>query len=136
MGAMEPTTGDIKVMVGSPDYNADGGQINFTTIPRNMGSSMKPYTYGAVINARAATVDTPVYDGPSPLIYKDAYSETKIFNYDGKTHGVLPLKKAMGNSLNIAAVKGELSIGVPAVLSYMRNLGVNPPIPRDHVASY
>jgi membrane peptidoglycan carboxypeptidase len=113
-------------MVGSPNYNSKGGQINYTTTVRNMGSSMKPYTYGSVINARAATVDTPVYDGPSPLIYKDAYSTTKIFNYDGRSHGVLPLKKAMGNSLNIAAVKVELSIGVPAVLSWMRNLGVDP----------
>ena len=127
--AEDPKTGDILVMVGSPNYNANGGQINYTTIPRNMGSSMKPYTYGSVINARAATVDTPVYDGPSPLIYKDAYSTTKFYNYDGRTHGVLPLKKAMGNSLNIAAVKVELSIGVPAVLSYMRNLGVQPRIP-------
>ena len=124
--AIEPTTGDIKVMVGSPNYNSDGGQINYTTIPRNMGSSMKPYTYGAVINARAATVDTPVYDGPSPLIYKDAYSTTKFYNYDGKSHGVLPLKKAMGNSLNIAAVKVELSIGVPAVLTWMRSMSVRP----------
>jgi len=124
--AEDPKTGDILVMVGSPNYNAKAGQINYTTIPRNMGSSMKPYTYGAVINARAATVDTPVYDGPSPLIYKDAYSTTKIYNYDFRSHGVLPLKKAMGNSLNIAAVKVELSIGVPAVLTYMRNLGVLP----------
>jgi membrane peptidoglycan carboxypeptidase len=124
--AEDPKTADILVMVGSPNYNARAGQINYTTIPRNMGSSMKPYTYGAVINARAATVDTPVYDGPSPLIYKDAYSTTKFYNYDGRTHGVLPLKKAMGNSLNIAAVKVELSIGVPAVLTYMRNLGVLP----------
>src|SRR5213592_3735910 len=124
--AVQPTTGNILVMVGSPSYNSTGGQINYTTIARNMGSSMKPYTYGAVINARAATVDTPVYDGPSPLVYKDAYSTAKIYNYDGKTHGVLPLKKAMGNSLNIAAVKVELSIGVPAVLTWMRNLGVIP----------
>jgi membrane peptidoglycan carboxypeptidase len=127
--AQDPKTGEIVVMVGSPDYNANGGQINYTTTYRNMGSSMKPYTYGAVVNARAATVDTPVYDGPSPLIYKDAYSTAKIYNYDGKTHGVLPLKQAMGNSLNIAAVKVELSIGVPAVLTYMRNLGMNPQIP-------
>jgi len=126
MIAIQPTTGDILVMIGSPSYNSTGGQINYTTIPRNMGSSMKPYTYGSVINARAATVDTPVYDGPTPLIYKDAYSTTKIYNYDGRSHGVLPLKKAMGNSLNIAAVKVELSIGVPAVLSWMRNLGVVP----------
>ena len=124
--AVEPTTGDILAMVGSPDYNTQGGQYNWTTTERNMGSSMKPYTYGAVINARAATVDTPVYDGPSPLVYKDCCNTTKIYNYDGRSHGVLPLKKAMGNSLNIAAVKVELSIGVPAVLSWMRNLGVYP----------
>src|SRR5216117_2262254 len=124
--AVQPTTGNILVMVGSPSYNSTGGQINYTTIPRTMGSSMKPYTYGAVINARAATVDTPVYDGPSPLVYKDAYSTAKIYNYDGKTHGVLPLKKAMGNSLNIAAVKVELSIGVPAVLTWMRGMNVFP----------
>src|SRR5713226_4192626 len=129
--AEDPKTGEILVMVGSPNYNVNGGQINYTTIPRNMGSSMKPYTYGAVINARAATVDTPVYDGPSPLVYKDAYSTTNIYNYDGKSHGVLPLKKAMGNSLNIAAVKVELSIGVPAVLGWMRNMNVLPRIPVD-----
>jgi membrane peptidoglycan carboxypeptidase len=124
--AEDPKTGEILVMVGSPNYNAPGGQFNWTTVPRNMGSSMKPYTYAAVYSARAATVDTPVYDGPSPLIYKDAYTTTKFYNYDLRTHGVLPLKKAMGNSLNIPAVKVELSIGVPAVLTFERNLGVLP----------
>ncbi|HKV87133.1 MAG TPA: transglycosylase domain-containing protein [Candidatus Dormibacteraeota bacterium] len=129
MVAEDPTTGDILVMVGSPDYNGKAGQINYVTTPRNMGSSMKPYTYAAVYNARAATVDTPVYDGPSPFVYKDAYSTTLIYNYDHASHGVLPLKKAMGNSLNIASTKVELSIGVPSVLAWMRNLGVNPLIP-------
>jgi membrane peptidoglycan carboxypeptidase len=124
--AENPQNGEIIVMVGSPDYNAPGGQYNWTTTPRNVGSSVKPYTYAAVINARAATVDTPVYDGPTPLVYKDAYSTTKIYNYDLRSHGVLPLKKAMGNSLNICAVKVELSIGVPAVLTFMRNIGVQP----------
>src|SRR5579859_3986499 len=124
--AEDPKTGEILVMVGSPDYNAFGGQYNWTTTPRNMGSSMKPYTYAAVINARAATVDTPIYDGPSPLIYKDAYSTTKFYNYDDRSHGVQPMKKCLGNSLNICSVKVELSIGVPAVLAYMRNAGVQP----------
>jgi membrane peptidoglycan carboxypeptidase len=126
--AEDPRTGDIEVMVGGPDYNAstNGAKINLATTPRNMGSSMKPYTYGAVIAAKVADVDTPIYDGPSPLIYKDAYSTTKFYNYDGKSHGVLPLKKAFANSLNICAVKAELSIGVPSVLDWMRNMGVDP----------
>ncbi len=128
MVAEDPRTGEILVMVGGPDYNAtiNGAKINLATTPRNMGSSMKPYTYGAVIAAKVATVDTPIYDGPSPLVYKDAYSTTKFYNYDGRSHGVLPLKKAFANSLNICAVKAELSIGVPAVLTWMRNMGVNP----------
>ena len=134
--AEDPKTGDIEVMVGSPNYNAPTGQINYATTPRNMGSSMKPYTYAAVFNARAATVDTPVYDGPSPLVYKDCCSTTQFFNYDHRSHGVLPLKKAMGNSLNIAAVKVELSIGVPAVLSWMRNLGLQPLIPIPNTSDY
>src|SRR5712691_2797288 len=124
--AENPTNGEILVMIGSPDYNTQGGQYNWTTTPRNVGSSVKPYTYAAVINARAATVDTPVYDGPSPLVYKAAYSTTQFYNYDKKSHGVLKLKEAMGNSLNICAVKVELSIGVPAVLAFMRNIGVQP----------
>ena len=126
--AEDPRNGEILVMVGGPDYNAtiNGAKINLATTPRNMGSSMKPYTYGAVIAAKVATVDTPIYDGPSPLVYKDAYSTTNIFNYDHKSHGVLPLKKAFANSLNICAVKAELSIGVPAVLNWMRNMGVQP----------
>jgi membrane peptidoglycan carboxypeptidase len=126
--AEDPRTGEIEVMVGGPNYNStiNGAKINLATTPRNMGSSMKPYTYGAVIAAKVATVDTPIYDGPSPLVYKDAYSTTDIYNYDHKSHGVLPLKKAFAGSLNICAVKAELSIGVPAVLAWMRNLGVEP----------
>jgi len=124
--AEDPKTGQILVMVGSPDYNAPAGQYNWALVPRNMGSSMKPYNYGAAINARVATMDTPVYDGPSPLVYKDAYSSVSFVNYDGKTHGVLPLRQCLGNSLNIPAVKVELSIGVPAVLTFMRSMGVFP----------
>jgi len=126
--AEDPKTGEILVMVGGPNYNAsvNASKINLATTPRNMGSSMKPYTYGAVIAAKVATVDTPIYDGPSPLVYKDAYSTTNIYNYDHRSHGVLPLKKAFAGSLNICAVKAELSIGVPAVLTWMRNMGVQP----------
>jgi membrane peptidoglycan carboxypeptidase len=124
--AENPQNGEILTMVGSPDYNAPGGQYNWSTQVVNMGSSLKPYTYSAVISSRAATVDTPVYDGPSPLVYKDAYATTNFYNYDHQSHGVLPLKQCLGNSLNIAAVKVELSIGVPAVVAFMRNLGVQP----------
>src|SRR3984893_7793197 len=85
--AENPQNGEIMAMVCSPTYNTQGGQYNWTTQIVNMGSSMKPYTYSAVISARAATVDTPVYDGASPLVYKDAYATTNFYNYDHQSHG-------------------------------------------------
>ena len=125
--SVDPKTGDITVMVGSTDYNTYGGKYNWTTIPRNMGSSTKPYTYGEAINARAATVDTPIYDGPSPFVYTDSIGvRTDFTNFDLGTHGTMKLKQAFMNSLNIPAVKTVLSYGPSNLVQYMRNLGVQP----------
>jgi membrane peptidoglycan carboxypeptidase len=127
--SMDPKTGQILAMVGSPDYNSRGGQYNFTAdVAINPGSSIKPFMYGAVINARKATMDTPIYDGPNPLVLPqgEGQPDYKVYNYDRATHGVLPLRMTLANSLNIPAVKAELSIGVPATVEFMRNLGIYP----------
>ena len=127
--SMDPRTGQILAMVGSPDYNSTGGQYNFTAdVAINPGSSIKPFMYGAVINSGKATMDTPIGDGPSPLILPQpaGLPEYKVYNYDKATHGVVPLRMALGNSLNIPAVKAELSIGVPAVVEFMRTIGISP----------
>jgi len=127
--SMDPKTGQILTMVGSPDYNGPGGQYNYVAdVPLNLGSSVKPFMYGAVINARAATMDTPIVDGPSPLVIPQGQglAPYRVYNYDRRTHGTLPLREAFLNSLNIPAVKTELSIGVPAVVAFMRNLGLQP----------
>lgn len=126
--SVDPKTGQILVMVGSGlDYNATGGQYNMTTTYVNPGSSVKPFTYGAVINARKATMDTPIADSPSPLEISTGPGQTmKYYNYDRGSHGVLPLKMALANSLNIPAIKAELSIGVPAVVEFWRQMGLRP----------
>jgi membrane peptidoglycan carboxypeptidase len=127
--SVDPKTGQILVMVGSGlDHNSNGGQINETTRYVNPGSSVKPFTYGAVINARKATMATPIADSPSPLELSQGPGQDnyKVTNYDHGTHGVLPLKWALANSLNIPAVKAELSIGVPAVVEFWRSLGLRP----------
>src|SRR6202171_3053520 len=45
-------------------------------------------------------------------------------NYDKRFHGTVPLKMAMGNSLNIPAIKVDLTPGTPAVLDTARRMGV------------
>jgi membrane peptidoglycan carboxypeptidase len=128
MVAMDPRSGQIIAMVGSPDYNAEGGQLNLANTPRNPGSSYKVFNYAALISSRKATMDTPINDGPSPFVPPGMGENYRVFNYDKATHGVQPLKRALGNSLNIPAVKAELAVGVPELVDFSRNLGVYPRI--------
>jgi membrane peptidoglycan carboxypeptidase len=132
MVAMDPKTGQILSMVGSPDFNGQGPggyQVNYTIEPRNPGSSIKVWTYTEAIRERKATINTPILDGPSP--YNVKQSDGRIFavtNYDKGTHGICVLRECLGNSLNIPAVKVEQSVGMPAIAQFHRSLGM---FPRD-----
>jgi membrane peptidoglycan carboxypeptidase len=123
--SMDPKTGEILAMVGGVG-NAAGGQINLATSPtRQVGSAFKIFTYTAAIENQKVTMETPILD--EPLVFpiggpnNGPYAPT---NYDGQWHGVVPLKVALGNSLNIPALKVELNTGIPAVLDAARRMGV------------
>ena len=125
--SMDPRTGEILAMVGGYDYNAPAGQINMADSPRQPGSSFKIFTYTAAIESRLVNMVSPILD--EPLVFpvfggNDGRSPYAPQNYDRRYHGTLPLKLAMGNSLNIPALKTELRIGIPAVLSAARRMGV------------
>jgi membrane peptidoglycan carboxypeptidase len=125
--SMDPKTGEILAMVGGDNYNRPGGWINMANTPRQPGSTFKIYTYTAAIESRKFNMITPILD--APLVFP-VYGGTSGFdpymplNYDLRYHGVLPLKMAMGNSLNIPALKTELRTGIPNVLSAARRMGV------------
>ena len=125
--AMDPRTGQILAYVGSPDQNTD--QFDFVDQKLiNPGSSVKPFTYGAAIRDGKITMDTPIVDGPSPYVVKQPNGgpSYQVKNYDERTHGTLPAKEALANSLNIPAVKVELAEGLPQVVDFFRQLGMRP----------
>ena len=125
--SMDPKTGEILAMVGGADYNRPGGWINMADTPRQPGSTFKIYTYTAAIESRRFNMITPILD--APLVFPtwggaSGFEPYIPLNYDLRYHGVLPLKMAMGNSLNIPAVKTELRVGLQNVLSVARRMGV------------
>jgi membrane peptidoglycan carboxypeptidase len=125
--SMDPKTGEILAMVGGDDYNRPGGWINMADTPRQPGSTFKIYTYTAAIESRRFNMTTPILD--APLVFPtwggaSGFEPYIPLNYDLRYHGVLPLKMAMGNSLNIPAVKTELRVGLQNVLSVARRMGV------------
>ena len=134
--SMDPKTGEILAMVGGNNYNSPGGWINMADTPRQPGSTFKIYTYTAAIESRKFNMITPILD--APLVFPtwggvSGFDPYIPLNYDLRYHGVLPLKVAMGNSLNIPAVKVELRVGIQNVLNEARKMGVTHlTMPDDH----
>ena len=131
MVALDPKTAEIIAYVGSDDYNSQAGQFDYVhEVPVNTGSSMKVFTYSAAINTRKVTSETLIVDGPNPLrIPQVEAPDYLVYNYTHGTYGTLPLREAWDNSLNIPAVKTEVQIGVPTVVSFMRSVGLYPLAP-------
>lgn len=104
-----PATGEILAMVGSADYNASGsGKVNVTLANRSPGSSIKPIVYALGFLKGVTTPATAWIDGPFcfPAFNGKSYCPQ---NYDGKFHGIVQTRFALGNSLNVPATK-EMSL--------------------------
>ncbi|GAB4487312.1 MAG: PBP1A family penicillin-binding protein [Anaerolineales bacterium] len=116
--AIQPQTGQILAMVGSPDfYNEDiDGQVNMATSPtRQPGSSIKPLTYVAAFE-KGWTASTLLWDVPTgfppsgdPNDPREPYAPR---NYDGKFRGPVTVRSALANSYNIPAVKTLYEVGI------------------------
>ncbi|HEY7066237.1 MAG TPA: PBP1A family penicillin-binding protein [Chloroflexota bacterium] len=122
--ALDPRNGEILAMVGSPDYfNASiDGQVNATLADRQPGSSIKPIVYLAAFQRGfgPATVvldqQTRFPDGPNRFYTPE--------NFDKRFRGPVTLRRALGNSLNIPAVKVLQFVGVREAVRMARQLGI------------
>lgn len=119
-----PKTGEILAMVGSKNYFdlPAEGNVNVTISFRQPGSSIKVVNYAAALESgmTAASVidDAPVvYNTPGSPPYAPV-------NYDGKFHGPVTLRYALGNSYNIPAVKTLARIGVKTMIEKGRQMGI------------
>jgi penicillin-binding protein 1A len=126
MVSIDPKTGAVLTMVGSANPDRNGGLFNMAVWPpRPPGSSMKIYNYTAAIESGRFTMNTTIADSPLSVNIGEAKPWAPA-NYDHKFHGNCTLQQCMGNSLNIPAVKVELSTGVDKVLDTARRMGAPP----------
>jgi len=112
--AIDNATGEVLVLTGSRNYEDQrSGQINGAWVPRSPGSALKPFTYLIALQrgipATTVLADVPV-EFPTPLgIYRPV-------NYDRTWMGPVDIRRALGNSLNVPAVRMLDRIGGPEVL--------------------
>jgi membrane peptidoglycan carboxypeptidase len=119
---LDPGTGEVLAYVGSAGPWAPGNQIDMAAQPRQPGSTMKVFTYAAAIAQRKITMLTPISD--APLTLPNGGQPFTPHDYDYRYHGILPAAEALGNSLNIPAVRVEMQVGVASIVQLARSLGV------------
>lgn len=122
---INPKTGEIIAMVGSRDYfdTLHDGNVNVTTSMQQPGSAIKVVTYAAALT-NGMTAASLIDDSPIafPQIGGPTYAPV---NYDGKFHGLVPLRLALGNSYNIPAVKTLAKIGLPTMMDMAQQMGIH-----------
>ncbi|NIO70722.1 MAG: penicillin-binding protein, partial [Anaerolineae bacterium] len=126
--ALDPWTGEILAMLGSPDYfnpRIDGA-VNVTLATRQPGSSIKPITYAAAFDPRRADPYTPatmVNDVRTSFVTKEGDPYVPV-NYDHLYRGPVLLRQALASSFNLVAVKVLDHVGLEDMTALARRLGI------------
>ncbi len=127
-----PKTGEILAMVGSEDYfnTKNDGNFNAAMGWRQPGSSLKPITY-AVGFSRGYTPATVLMDTPTNFKATDSEKDYNAVNYDGKFRGPIQVRFALGNSINIPAIKMLAMVGIKNVMQKAFEMGISNWEPTD-----
>ncbi len=109
------------VNAGGQKNENSGGWIDGVTSPRQPGSTLKPFLYGLALE-RGWTPATIIDDSPLARPVGDGMHPFR--NYSRKHYGPLRLREALGNSLNIPAIRTIQFTGVGDFLDRLHSLGM------------
>jgi len=124
--AVDPRSGAVRAMVGGRDFS-DSKFNRAVQALRQPGSTFKPIMYAAALHAGYSAAQ--VVDD-SPIALEQASGETWTpQNYDMKFLGPMPLRKALYQSRNLAAIRTGMAVGTRAVISMAKQFGIRTPIP-------
>jgi len=127
--ALDPHSGDILTMVGSPDFNDSqhNGAINMATAPRQPGSSLKPFIYALSFDPAQSAPWTPaslMLDVNTHFHTRDGGVYTPA-DFDRQEHGPVLVRQALASSLNIPAVAALEHVGLDSLLVFLQKAGIS-----------
>ena len=124
---VDHATGDVLAHVGSADYldKDRQGAIDMTDAIRSPGSTLKPFIYGLAFENGLAHPETLIEDRPT------RFGTYKPENFDEDFYGTVTIREALGNSLNVPAVKVLAAVGPGRLMGRFRRAGITPALPRN-----
>ncbi len=121
---LDSQTGEILAMVGSYDFNNEEfGKFNATLGLRQPGSTLKPFAY-ALAFEKGYTPATVLMDVQT-VFHSEGMKDYIPVNYNGKFNGPIQIRFALGNSLNIPAVKMLAMLGLKDFMTKADDLGMH-----------
>jgi len=120
--ALDPTSGDVRALVGGRDYS-DSQFDRAVDGMRQPGSSFKPIVYALAISdsitANSVFADTAVtINLPNGKVYTPE-------NSDGEFLGPLTLREALAKSRNVVAVELGQKLGMDSVADLAHRMGLS-----------
>ncbi|MBL4672088.1 MAG: hypothetical protein JKX81_07475, partial [Arenicella sp.] len=106
--------------VGESD-DKSGADYDTVLVKRQPGSTLKPFVY-ALAMEKGWTAATMIDD--SPLKEAVGQGVHSYRNYSNTYYGPLSLRKALGNSLNIPAIRAAQFVGVDPLIETLNKLGI------------
>jgi penicillin-binding protein 1C len=127
--ALDPRSGQILAMVGSPDYfdPAIDGAVNAALALRQPGSAIKPVTYAAAFDPRREAPLTPASVLLDVRTAFPTHEGTPYVpqNYDQRFHGPVSARDALARSYNVPAVRVLQDVGVDRMVALAGDLGLS-----------
>ncbi len=118
---VNPQTAEVLAVVGGRRAGFEGYNRALDA-RRPIGSLIKPAVYLAALE-EGRTLATRIDD--APVIVQLARGKSwSPQNFDGQAHGLVPIVRALGDSMNQATVRLGLEVGVPKVVKVLKGLGV------------
>lgn len=135
--AMDPFTGQVLTMLGSPDYFDEtiDGAVNAALALRQPGSALKPFTYAAALDPTRENPMAPatvLLDVATPFVTQRLESYTPL-NYGLVEHGPVSIRESLGSSYNIPAVVALEVVGVERFIQLASDLGLHSLVENPHV---
>jgi penicillin-binding protein 1C len=118
---LENETGEVLAYVGSPGDDAVLGWNDGVLAFRQPGSTLKPFVYELAMERLAMSPATVLPD--VPLSLPGPHGDFRPENYDGRFHGPVPMREALGSSYNVPAVWTAARLGPATVLDRLHALG-------------
>ncbi|HVW23822.1 MAG TPA: penicillin-binding protein 1C [Polyangiaceae bacterium] len=119
---LDNESGGVLAYVGSPDYfAAAGGANDGVRALRQPGSTLKPFVYAAAMESLGLTAATLLPD--VDVVFDTDGGPFAPKDYDGRTHGPVRLRQALGSSLNIPAIATAARVGPPRLLELLHRVG-------------